>query len=61
MWDTSMVLPEASLLGRALHALFGYSDQPTALQFVVWAATLAATFGLMKMVAPRPRRPVAAE
>lgn len=61
MWDTSMVLPEASLLGRALHALFGYSDQPTALQFVVWAATLAATFGLMRLAAPRPRPPVPAE
>ncbi len=59
-WDTSRFLPETSMLGRALHALVGYSDRPSALQLVVWTATLVATFGLMKLAAPPARPPVAA-
>jgi high-affinity iron transporter len=38
-----------------LHTLFGYTDRPTELQFVVYIATLAAIFGLMRAFAPTPR------
>jgi high-affinity iron transporter len=63
IWDTSIVLTEDSLLGKALHTLIGYTDQPTAMQLIVYAATLAVTFALMKLLAPPPQqqRPVAAE
>ena len=49
--------------GRALHALIGYTDQPTAMQLVVYLAVLATMFILMKVLAPphRHRTPQAAE
>ena len=53
VWDTSWILSEDSLVGRALHTLIGYSDQPTAMQLLVYCLTLAATFGLMKLFAPQ--------
>ena len=60
-WDTSAILSDASLFGRVLHTLVGYSDQPSVLQVVVYATTLAAIFALSKAFAPRPvsRRPEA--
>ena len=53
VWDTSWILSDDSVLGRALHTLIGYSDRPTAMQVIVYVATLLATFGLMKAFAPR--------
>jgi high-affinity iron transporter len=58
VWDSSWLLPEKSFPGRALHTLIGYSDQPTALQLIVYATTLAAIVGLMKAFAPIPLRAV---
>jgi high-affinity iron transporter len=58
VWDTSWILSDASFLGRALHTLIGYVDQPTAMQFIVYAATLAAIMVLMKLFAvPPAQRP----
>jgi high-affinity iron transporter len=53
-WDTSWILSDASFLGRALHTLIGYVDQPTAMQLIVYAATLAAIMVLMKLSAVSP-------
>ena len=63
VWDTSWLLSDGSILGKALHTLIGYTDQPTAMQLLVYVATLAITFTLMKLLAPpAPQpRPVAAE
>lgn len=63
VWDTSWLLSDSSILGKALHTLVGYTDQPTAMQLVVYAATLAVTFVLMRLFAPPvpQHRPVAAE
>ncbi len=55
VWDTSWLLSDDSVLGRALHTLIGYSDRPTAMQLIVYAATLATMFGLMKVFAPAPK------
>ncbi len=55
-WDTSWILSDASFLGRALHTLIGYVDQPTAMQLIVYAATLAAIMVLMKLFAVSPAR-----
>ena len=60
MWDTSWLLSDRSMVGRALHTLIGYSDQPTALQFVVYLATLAVTFALLKLFAREPTAQTAA-
>jgi high-affinity iron transporter len=51
VWDTSWILSDSSLLGRALHTLIGYVDQPTAMQVVVYAATLGTIIVLMKLFA----------
>jgi high-affinity iron transporter len=49
VWDTSWLLSDSSLLGRALHTLIGYVDQPTAMQLIVYAATLGVIVVLMKL------------
>jgi high-affinity iron transporter len=54
LWDTSWLLSDHSMVGRALHTLIGYSDRPTALQFLVYLATLAITFGLLRLFSPQP-------
>jgi high-affinity iron transporter len=61
VWDTSWILRDDSWLGRALHTLIGYVDQPTAMQLIVYGATLAVMVALMKLFAVPPvRRPLAA-
>ena len=58
VWDTSWILSDSSLLGRALHTLIGYVDQPTAMQLVVYIATLVIIVVLMKLFSsPASRRP----
>jgi high-affinity iron transporter len=58
VWDTSWILSDSSFLGRALHTLIGYVDQPTAMQLIVYAATLATIVLLMKLfAAPTASRP----
>ncbi len=58
LWDTSRVLSEGSLPGRILHTLLGYTDHPTGMQVVVYAASLVVMFMLTRAVG---RRPVAVE
>jgi high-affinity iron transporter len=55
-WDTSGILSDSTLLGRVLHTLVGYSDQPSVMQVIVYGVTLAAIFGLSKAFAA-PARP----
>ena len=52
-WDTSAILSDTSLFGRVAHTLIGYSDQPSMLQVVVYAATLALIVVLTKTVGSR--------
>jgi high-affinity iron transporter len=54
VWNTTSILPDSSLLGRALHALLGYTAAPTQLQLVVYVATLAVIFVLMKLFSHAP-------
>ena len=57
-WDTSGVLSDTSLFGRLLHTMFGYNDQPSELQVVVYLATLSIIFALTKVF--EPARPLSA-
>ena len=61
-WDTSAILSDTSLIGRVLHTLIGYSDQPSVLQVVIYAATLAVIATLTKTFGGRhaPRKTVGA-
>jgi high-affinity iron transporter len=54
VWNSAWLLSDRSMLGRALHTLIGYSDQPTAMQLVVYLAVLAVTFALLKLFAHEP-------
>jgi high-affinity iron transporter len=56
VWDTSWILSDASFLGRALHTLIGYVDQPTAMQVVVYAMTLFIIILLMRLFSAPPAR-----
>ena len=55
VWNTSKIVSDNSLLGRILHTLLGYTDQPTQLQLLVYIVTLAVIFGLMKVFSPPPK------
>ena len=55
-WDTGWLLSEDSILGRALHTLIGYTDQPTEMQLVIYAAVVVITFALMRLIGPRRSR-----
>ena len=41
VWDTSWLLRDDGLIGRALHALVGYSDRPMGVQLATWLVVLA--------------------
>jgi high-affinity iron transporter len=49
VWDSGWLLSDSSIPGKALHTLIGYTDQPTAMQLVVYIAILALTFVLMRL------------
>jgi high-affinity iron transporter len=49
VWDSGWLLSDSSLAGRALHVLIGYTDQPTAMQLLVYLAILLTTFVLMRL------------
>ncbi len=49
VWDSAWLLPEKTILGRTMHTLTGYTDQPTEMQLLVYAAVLLMTYMLMRM------------
>jgi high-affinity iron transporter len=49
MWDTSWLLSENSLGGKALHGLVGYSAHPTAIQIAFYLTTILALFSIINM------------
>jgi high-affinity iron transporter len=55
LWDTSWLLSNASLAGRALQALVGYSDRPMGVQLAAYVTTLTVLLGAAHWM----RRPVA--
>lgn len=54
LWDTSWILSDKSIFGRVMHTLIGYADQPSAMQVVVYVATLVAIVAATKLTAQRP-------
>jgi len=57
VWNTSWLLSDSSFLGRALHTLIGYVDQPSAMQLIAYTATLVMIATLMKLFAAPVERP----
>ncbi|WP_296710666.1 FTR1 family protein [Rhodoblastus sp.] len=60
LWDTSGVLRDDSIPGKVAHVLFGYVDQPSGAQALIYFLTLAGIFVATRLAAPaRPApRPV---
>jgi high-affinity iron transporter len=54
VWDSGWLLSETSIAGRTLHTLIGYTDQPTEMQLLVYAAVLLVTFMLMRLTGTQP-------
>jgi high-affinity iron transporter len=61
VWDSGWLVSETSIAGRTLHTLIGYTDQPTQMQLLVYAAVLLVTFMLMRLTgSPQADRVAAA-
>ena len=54
VWDSAWLVSEASLAGRTLHTLIGYTDQPTQMQLLVYLAVLIVTVMLMRLTGSQP-------
>ncbi len=61
VWDSSHILTDDSLVGTMLHTLIGYSAQPTLMQLMVYVATIAIIFTLMRLFGNAPKPTVAAQ
>ncbi|GAB6968630.1 FTR1 family protein [Komagataeibacter kakiaceti JCM 25156] len=54
IWDSSWLLSDGSMVGRAAKALFGYSDRPTGIQLLAWVCTCIVLTAMGHMVRHRP-------
>jgi len=56
LWDTSWLLSDGSLLGRALRAMIGYSDRPMGVQLAAYLTTLAVLVVGSRLIHQQPQR-----
>ena len=54
LWNSNWLLTDASLLGRTLHVLIGYTAQPSGMQLLFYVSTLAVLFIGMRLFATGP-------
>jgi len=58
VWDSSAILAQNSLVGRALHALIGYADRPSGVQIAVYLVTLVTLITLSRLLGrAKPKAP----
>ncbi|HEY5335753.1 MAG TPA: FTR1 family protein [Mycobacteriales bacterium] len=57
LWNTSGLLSEDGSFGDIVHSFFGYADQPTVLQVIVYAAYLISAVSLFLGWKPRRTSP----
>lgn len=58
LWDTSWLLPQDSIFGRALHALMGYADRPMGIQLAAYLVVLVTLLtGAQLIRSYQPDRP----
>jgi high-affinity iron transporter len=60
VWNSSWLLAENTLIGRLLHTLVGYTDQPDGLQIIAYVVTIVAINVLMRVVNRQKALPDAA-
>jgi high-affinity iron transporter len=56
LWDTGRYLSEDSAMGDVVHSVFGYAEQPTVLQLIVYVAYLGLTLTFFTGTFDRLRR-----
>lgn len=54
VWDSSFLLSEQSLVGRVLHILIGYVDQPMGIQVLFYGLTIAVLTVAMRAINQQP-------
>lgn len=54
LWDTSALLADNTIAGKALHALVGYAARPSGVQVAAWIATLVILMICSRLIG-RPR------
>lgn len=59
LWDTSAILSQDSIVGRVLHTLIGYIDQPTGMELIAYAAVVMLMIGLTRVAARHAHAPAA--
>ena len=57
VWDTSWLLRDDSLVGRALHALVGYSDRPMGVQIAAYVVVLTGLVAVGRYIGSASRAP----
>ena len=57
LWDTSWLLRDDTLVGRALHALVGYSDRPMGVQLATYLVVLIGLILLGRHIGSKSRSP----
>ncbi len=60
LWDSSAILSEGSILGKVLHAMFGYSERPSGIQLVFYIATLGGILAFLRLRQGQKTKAVAA-
>lgn len=55
VWDSSHILPQASIVGRILQTLIGYADRPSGMQILFYGVTLCVIAVLMRVYGGQAR------
>ncbi|MEO5374028.1 MAG: FTR1 family protein [Alphaproteobacteria bacterium] len=56
VWDSSWLLEDKSLMGRVMHTLVGYTDQPSQIQLLAYVVTVAVIVGLGRLLGTQPKK-----
>ena len=59
VWDSGWLLSDKSIVGRTMHTLIGYTDQPTEMQLLVYLGVLVVTVMLMRLAPEKNARAAA--
>lgn len=55
IWDTSSILSQTDILGKAMHAMVGYSDRPSGIQLLAYGTTLLVLVVVGRLVNGAPK------
>lgn len=50
LWDSGWLISQDSIIGKIMHAMFGYVEQPSIMQVIFYITTFASIYSLQKYV-----------